>query len=105
MMVYKSSIHLFHIYVFQQLRRGVLITPNVSQMVKLQKYREFYDIVKRRNGWFETAKSFRFAPSWLGTPLREAIPGSGFFPHFYMDNLQKTVGRFGGLGNNRVYVN
>ena len=31
----------------QQLRRGVLITPNVDQMVKLQKDREFYEIVKK----------------------------------------------------------
>ena len=31
----------------QQMKRGVLITPNVDQLVKLQKDREFYEIVKK----------------------------------------------------------
>ena len=31
----------------QQLKKGVLITPNVDQLVKLQKDREFYEIVKK----------------------------------------------------------
>ena len=31
----------------QKLKKGVLITPNVDQLVKLQKDREFYEIVKK----------------------------------------------------------
>ena len=31
----------------QQLKKGVLITPNVDQLVKLQKDREFYELVKK----------------------------------------------------------
>ena len=31
----------------QQMKQGVLITPNVDQLVKLQKDRGFYEIVKK----------------------------------------------------------
>ena len=32
----------------QRLRRGILITPNVDQLIKLQSDREFYEIVRER---------------------------------------------------------
>ena len=35
----------------QQMKRGVLITPNVDQIVKLQKDREFYDVDEIYNQW------------------------------------------------------
>ena len=70
----------------QQLRRGVLITPNVDQMVKLQKDREFYEIVKKAEWVVCDSKILLLCSKLLRTPLREAIPGSGFFPHFYMYN-------------------
>lgn len=68
----------------QQMKRGVLITPNVDQMVKLQKDREFYDIVKKAEWVICDSKILLLCSKLLGTPLKEAIPGSGFFPHFYM---------------------
>lgn len=70
----------------QQLRQGVLITPNVDQMVKLQKDREFYEIVRKAEWVVCDSKILLLCSKLLGTrtPLKEAIPGSGFFPHFYM---------------------
>ena len=68
----------------QQMKQGVLITPNVDQMVKLQKDREFYDIVKKAEWVICDSKILLLCSKLLGTPLKEAIPGSGFFPHFYM---------------------
>ena len=35
----------------QQMKQGVLITPNVDQIVKLQKDREFYDVDEIYNQW------------------------------------------------------
>ena len=35
----------------RQLKKGVLITPNVDQLVKLQKDREFYDVDEIYNKW------------------------------------------------------
>lgn len=68
----------------QQLKRGVLITPNVDQMVKLQKDWEFYEIVKKAEWVVCDSKILLLCSKLLGTPLKEAILGSGFFPHFYM---------------------
>ena len=68
----------------QQMKQGVLITPNVDQMVKLQKDREFYEIVKKAEWVVCDSKILLLCSKLLGTPLKEAIPGSGFFPHFYM---------------------
>lgn len=68
----------------QQLRQGVLITPNVDQMVKLQKDREFYDIVRRAEWVVCDSKILLLCSKLLKHPLKEAIPGSGFFPQFYM---------------------
>lgn len=42
----------------QKLRQGVLITPNVDQMVKLQRDRVFYDIVKKAQCYPRSATLF-----------------------------------------------
>lgn len=68
----------------QQMKRGVLITPNVDQLVKLQKDREFYEIVKKAEWVVCDSKILLLCSKLLGASLKEAIPGSGFFPHFYM---------------------
>ncbi|MBO5025208.1 MAG: WecB/TagA/CpsF family glycosyltransferase [Bacteroidaceae bacterium] len=68
----------------EQLHEGVLITPNVDQMVKLQKDREFYEIVKKAEWVVCDSKILYLLSSLLKCPLKEAIPGSGFFPQFYM---------------------
>lgn len=65
------------------LTKGVLITPNVDQIVKLQSDREFYDIVKRAE-WVVCDSKILYLCSLLTKhPLRETIPGSSFFPKFY----------------------
>ena len=68
----------------QQMKQGVLITPNVDQIVKLQKDREFYEIVKKTEWVVCDSKILLLCSKLLGSPLKEAIPGSGFFPQFYM---------------------
>lgn len=67
----------------QQLKQGVLITPNVDQMVKLQKDREFYEIVRKAEWVVCDSKILLLCSKLLGNPLKEAIPGSSFFPAFY----------------------
>lgn len=66
------------------LRQGVLITPNVDQMVKLQEDKEFYDIVNKAEWVVCDSKILLLCSKLLEHPLKEAIPGSGFFPKFYM---------------------
>lgn len=66
------------------LGRGVLITPNVDQLIKLQNDRAFYDIMKKADWVVCDSKILYLFSKMLKRPLREAIPGSGFFPDFYM---------------------
>ena len=63
---------------------GVLVTPNVDHLMKLQHDREFYDIYNKADYVTVDSKIVKMALGFLGTPIREIIPGSGFFPSFYM---------------------
>lgn len=67
----------------KQLEKGVLVTPNVDQIVKMQYDKEYYDIVKRAEWCVCDSKILYLCAKLLGTPLPEAIPGSSFFPAFY----------------------
>lgn len=67
----------------RQLSEGVLITPNVDQIVKLQSDREFYDIVRKAEWVVCDSKILYLCSQLTKHPLREAIPGSSFFPKFY----------------------
>lgn len=66
-----------------QLKRGVLVTPNVDQIVKMQSDCEYYDIVRRAEWCVCDSKILYLCSKLLRTPLPEAIPGSSFFPAFY----------------------
>lgn len=66
------------------LRQGVLVTPNVDQLVKLQHDREFYELVRKAEWVVCDSKILLLCSKLLRKSLKEAIPGSGFFPQFYM---------------------
>ena len=66
----------------RRLTRGVLITPNVDQLVKLQSDKEFYKIIQKAD-WVVCDSKILFLCSQLTKqPLREAVPGSSFFPKY-----------------------
>ena len=67
----------------KHLKKGVLITPNVDLIVKIQSDREFYEIVKKSEWVVCDSKILYLCAKLLGTPLAEPIPGSSFFPAFY----------------------
>lgn len=68
----------------ERMKKGVLITPNVDQLVKLQKDRDFYNIVNKAEWVICDSRILVICSKLLGNPIKEAIPGSSFFPHFYM---------------------
>ncbi len=68
----------------KKMQKGVLITPNVDQLIKMQKDKEFYNLVKRAEWVVCDSKILYLFSRLLRHPLKEAIPGSGFFPDFYM---------------------
>ena len=67
----------------KQLKKGVLVTPNVDQVMRAQSDREYHDIVKRAEWVVCDSRILFFFVKLLGTPVPEAIPGSSFFPAFY----------------------
>lgn len=62
---------------------GVLITPNVDQMVKLQRDKEFYDICRQAEWVVCDSRILYLLSKLLKHPLPEAIPGSSFFTAYY----------------------
>ena len=75
-MEFKVRIRILNIKIFsltqkellEQMAEGVLYTPNLDHLIKLQRDREFYDIYQRAE---------------LKRSLPMAIPGSSFFTAFY----------------------
>ena len=65
------------------LKHGVLVTPNVDQIVKMQSDKDYYEIVKKAEWCVCDSKILYLCSKLLRTPLPEAIPGSSFFPMFY----------------------
>lgn len=66
-----------------QLKKGVLITPNVDHLVKLQKDKEFYEVYQQAEWVICDSKILYILSKFLKNSLSEAIPGSSFFTSFY----------------------
>lgn len=64
-------------------KEGVLITPNVDHLVRLQKDREFYNIYQKAEWVVCDSKILYLMSKLTKHPLPMAIPGSSFFPAFY----------------------
>lgn len=68
----------------ERLAKGVLVTPNVDHLVKLQSDREFYDVYRKAEWVVCDSKILYLLSKLLKRPLPEAIPGSSFFTSYYM---------------------
>lgn len=68
----------------ERLDEGVLITPNVDHLVKLQGDGGFYDVYRRAEWVVCDSKILYLLSKMLRRPLPEAIPGSSFFTAYYM---------------------
>ncbi|MCQ2266215.1 MAG: WecB/TagA/CpsF family glycosyltransferase [Bacteroidaceae bacterium] len=67
----------------KQLHEGVLITPNLDHMVKLQKDYEFYRCYQEAEWVVCDSRILWLCSKLLEKPFPEPIPGSSFFTHFY----------------------
>jgi N-acetylglucosaminyldiphosphoundecaprenol N-acetyl-beta-D-mannosaminyltransferase len=67
----------------EELSEGVLFTPNVDHLVKLQKDKEFYDTYQQADWVICDSKILNVAARFLNKPFQEVIPGSSFLPAFY----------------------
>jgi N-acetylglucosaminyldiphosphoundecaprenol N-acetyl-beta-D-mannosaminyltransferase len=80
-------------------REGMLLTLHVDMIMKLQKDPEFYRMLPQFDIITCDSQILYFASKLLGTPLRERVSGSDYFPRFYMhhkDDPSMTVFICGG---------
>ena len=63
--------------------KGVLVTPNVDQIVKMQSDRDYYEIDKKAEWVICDSKILYLCSKLTKHPLKTTIPGSSFFPAFY----------------------
>lgn len=68
----------------ERLDKGVLITPNVDHLVKLQHDKEFYEVYRQAEWVVCDSKILYLLSKLLKHPLPEAIPGSSFFTAYYL---------------------
>ena len=66
-----------------QLKQGVVFTPNVDHLVRLQRDREFFDAYKIANYRTCDSKILYYVTRLLGSPVCEKVSGSDLFPAFY----------------------
>jgi N-acetylglucosaminyldiphosphoundecaprenol N-acetyl-beta-D-mannosaminyltransferase len=65
-------------------RRGVMLTLHVDMIMKLQKDREFYELLPKFDVVTCDSQILATGARLLGTPLTERVSGSDYFPRFYM---------------------
>jgi exopolysaccharide biosynthesis WecB/TagA/CpsF family protein len=63
---------------------GMLLTLHVDMIVKLQRDRDFLEILPHFSPITCDSQILMAAARALGTPLRERVSGSDFFPRYYM---------------------
>lgn len=62
---------------------GIVFTPNVDHLIKLQKNRDFYLVYQKADYVVCDSKILIYASKFLGIPIQEKISGSDLFPAFY----------------------
>lgn len=66
-----------------KLQSGVVFTPNVDHLIKLQKDPEFLQAYSISDYKVCDSQILIYASKFLGTPIKEKIAGSDLFPAFY----------------------
>lgn len=81
------------------LREGMLLTLHVDMIMKLQQDKEFHDIFDQFDIITCDSQILYFATKFLGTPVKERVSGSDYFPQFYTrykDDADVTIFLMGG---------
>jgi exopolysaccharide biosynthesis WecB/TagA/CpsF family protein len=68
---------------FEKFKSGIVFTPNVDHLMKLQSDSEFYKTYQAATYQLCDSKILFFVSRLLGSPIKEKISGSDLFPAFY----------------------
>jgi len=85
--------------------RGLIVTPNVDHLIKLQSDRRFYEVYKDADWVFCDSRVILLFSKFLGSPIKELITGSDLFPDYCKEiaskkENNKKVFILGGTTNN-----
>lgn len=69
--------------VLKNLHSGIIFTPNVDHLMKLQNDPEFFQAYNKADYKLCDSQILMYASQFLGQPIKEKISGSDFFPAFY----------------------
>jgi N-acetylglucosaminyldiphosphoundecaprenol N-acetyl-beta-D-mannosaminyltransferase len=67
---------------------GIVFTPNVDHIMKLQNDREFYEAYNQADYRICDGQILKWSLNFLGIPIKEKISGSDLLPAFYHYNKQ-----------------
>lgn len=71
-------------YLLENVKKGMVVTPNIDHIIQLQSNKEFYDAYKKAEWVFCDSRILFFLSKLTKYPLREAIPGVTFFREFFL---------------------
>lgn len=72
--------------VVEHFTAGTMLTLHVDMIMKLQKDRSFYEKLEEFDVITCDSQIMFMAAKFLGTPVKERVSGSDYFPKFYMHN-------------------
>ncbi len=75
--------NLSQLELLKELEYGIVFTPNVDHIMKLQKEQEFFKAYSIADYIVCDSQVLIYASRFLGTPLKEKISGADFFSAFY----------------------
>lgn len=76
--------------IVEHFREGIMLTLHVDMIMKLQTDREFYNLLDKFDLITCDSQIMYFATKWLGTPVKERVSGSDYFPKFYTRYAKDT---------------
>jgi len=91
--------------ILKNLNEGVVVTPNIDHLMKLQYDKDFYEIYYQANYKLCDSKLLQIVSKFLGKPIIEKISGSDFFPAFcnyHKDNQDIRIFLLGSAEQNIV---
>ena len=86
----------------EMLQEGVVVTPNIDHLVKLQHDRGLYELYQRAEWVLCDSRLLYLFSQLLPKSLPQAIPGSSFFPafcHYHQDDQDCRIFLLGGKGD------
>jgi exopolysaccharide biosynthesis WecB/TagA/CpsF family protein len=69
--------------ILEKLESGIVFTPNVDHLIRLQNDPGFMEVYRSADYRLCDSQILIYASKFLGTPIKEKISGSDFFPAFY----------------------